>query len=147
MGDPRVKGGKGYPIGVGWAGWCGLIFARGNTLRETLLLNLDLHLNVRADSASWERPPHDVTTDDEHPEPLGPADIMTWQSRRVALLRDDRGMVVDAVIANGDPIHPQWGSAHLRPKHMASTSTCRAPMTRRGPCGAAFLASCPNRSR
>jgi CRISPR system Cascade subunit CasA len=107
VGDPRVKGGKGYPIGVGWAGWCGLIFARGNTLRETLLLNLDLHLNVRADSASWERPPHDVTTDDEHPEPLGPADIMTWQSRRVALLRDDRGMVVDAVIANGDPIHPR----------------------------------------
>src|SRR5680860_1077037 len=40
VGDATVKGGKGYPIGTGWAGQIGGILAEGATLRETLLLNL-----------------------------------------------------------------------------------------------------------
>jgi len=107
VGDPRVKGGKGYPIGVGWAGWCGLVFAEATTLREMLLLNLALNLDLDRDSAPWERPAHGVTVDGSHAEPQGPADILTWQARRVVLLRDGAGDVVDVVIANGDPIHPR----------------------------------------
>ena len=107
VGDPRVKGGKGYPIGTGWAGWCGLVLAEGRTLAETLLLNLDLQLDVSVDSTPWERSPHGVAPDADHPEPLGPADIMTWQSRRIALIQDVSGVVVNVVIANGDPIHPR----------------------------------------
>ncbi|NYN06610.1 type I-E CRISPR-associated protein Cse1/CasA, partial [Salmonella enterica subsp. enterica serovar Typhimurium] len=38
-GDPRVKGGKGYPIGTGWSGMTGGTVIRGTTLLETLLLN------------------------------------------------------------------------------------------------------------
>lgn len=107
VGDPRVKGGKGYPIGIGWAGWCGLVLAEGATLRETLLLNLALNLDLDHDSAPWERPAHAVTVDRSNPEPQGPADILTWQPRRVVLVQGEQSDVVDVVIANGDPIHPR----------------------------------------
>lgn len=55
-GDPRVKGGRGYPQGVAWAGNLGGVLVEGSTLRETLLLNL-----VAADTgnlriASQDRP-------------------------------------------------------------------------------------------
>jgi CRISPR system Cascade subunit CasA len=40
VGDPRVKGGKGYPIGTSWAGYLGGVLPQGTTLRDTLLLNL-----------------------------------------------------------------------------------------------------------
>ena len=39
VGDPRVKGGKGYPTGIGWAGWLGGTLLKGANLKETLLLN------------------------------------------------------------------------------------------------------------
>ncbi|MCE1180662.1 MAG: type I-E CRISPR-associated protein Cse1/CasA [Micrococcales bacterium] len=106
-GDPRVKGGRGYPIGTGWSGRCGLIILEGATLKETLLLNLVLGLNesdAAADLPVWERPPLGPTVERRHPEPRGPADIMTWPARRVLLTREgDR--VVDVLLGNGDPIH------------------------------------------
>ncbi|HKT04805.1 MAG TPA: type I-E CRISPR-associated protein Cse1/CasA, partial [Rugosimonospora sp.] len=37
VGDSRVKKGKGYPIGTGFAGSLGGVFADGDTVRETLL--------------------------------------------------------------------------------------------------------------
>ncbi|MGC5410384.1 type I-E CRISPR-associated protein Cse1/CasA, partial [Streptomyces sp. DT225] len=40
VGDDRAKKGKVYPLGVGWAGNLGGVFAEGSTLRETLLLNM-----------------------------------------------------------------------------------------------------------
>src|SRR5699024_2697574 len=39
VGDPRVKGGKGYPIGIGWSGWLGGLYFEGDTLFQTLMLN------------------------------------------------------------------------------------------------------------
>ena len=39
VGDPQVKGGRGYPIGPGWAGQIGVITANGENLERTLLLN------------------------------------------------------------------------------------------------------------
>ena len=39
VGDPRVKGGKGYPIGTGFAGHLGGLYVDGGNLWRTLLLN------------------------------------------------------------------------------------------------------------
>ncbi|MGA5363935.1 type I-E CRISPR-associated protein Cse1/CasA [Streptomyces purpurascens] len=106
VGDDRVKGGKVYPLGTGWAGGLGGVFAEGDTLRETLLLNL-----VAADTAELEN------TADDRPawrrEPCGPGgsgrmatglrDLYTWQSRRVRLHHDGAG-VHGVVLGYGDPL-------------------------------------------
>ena len=39
VGDPQVKGGKGYPIGPGWTGQIGTVTVAGESLEQTLLLN------------------------------------------------------------------------------------------------------------
>lgn len=109
VGDPRVKGGKGYPIGNGFAGWCGHVVLVGRDLRETLLLNLVLkhqEFDARADLPVWERDPQGAGVEDDHVEPTGICDLYTWQVRRVRLIRDG-GVVVDALICNGDPVGPQ----------------------------------------
>lgn len=114
VGDPRVKGGKGYPIGIGWAGWCGLVLAEGASLRETLLLNLVLGVaSTPNDRPVWERPPDNAQADTDrldrpepHAEPEGPADLLTWQPRRLRLFLS-AGRVTDALISNGDAIHPR----------------------------------------
>ncbi|MDO5750832.1 MAG: type I-E CRISPR-associated protein Cse1/CasA [Rothia sp. (in: high G+C Gram-positive bacteria)] len=50
VGDPRVKGGKGYPLGVGWHGTTGKIILHGRNFAETLLLNIDYGQLGREDS-------------------------------------------------------------------------------------------------
>lgn len=111
VGDPTVKGGKGYPIGTGWAGQLGGILVQGGDLRETLVLNLigrDAETYVRIggqdDVPPWEREP-DGPTWQERP-PRGAIDLYTWQTRRVRLAGDSDG-VMGVVLANGDKIQPQ----------------------------------------
>lgn len=112
VGDPRVKGGRGYPIGLGWVGNLGVVVVEGRTLRETLLLNLALHTRSgdplpEHDSAVWERPP--LTAAEETPggrSPAGPADLLTWPSRRIRLHHDGHA-VTGVLICNGDPLAPQ----------------------------------------
>jgi CRISPR system Cascade subunit CasA len=112
VGDQRVKGGRGYPIGTGWAGMLGGVFAEGATLRETLLLNLipdelpDL-LQEDRDLPAWERDPAGPASEfaDGH-EPAGQLELYTWQSRRIRLFHDDDG-VYGVLIANGDRMTPQ----------------------------------------
>ncbi len=106
VGDDRVKGGKGYPIGTGFAGTLGLLLAEGATLAETLLLNLVLTMDSSRDRTPWEHPQLGAAVDGTHTQPLGPADAATWQARRVRLIHDGYA-VTDAVLANGDPIGPQ----------------------------------------
>ncbi|KQB84545.1 type I-E CRISPR-associated protein Cse1/CasA [Corynebacterium oculi] len=114
VGDPRVKGGKGYPIGTGWTGSTGGTVIVGSTLRETLVLNTtsDCLVNeLDADRAAWERQPD--TAAQRKPEaeavyPTGPADLATWQARRVRLFHDgDR--VTEVLVSNGDRI-PEAGA-------------------------------------
>lgn len=113
-GDDRVKGGKVYPLGTGWAGGLGGVFVEGNTLRETLLLNL-----VAADTEEL-----DISSDDRpawRREPCGPGsdgrlvtglrDLYTWQSRRVQLHHDADG-VHGVVLGYGDPL--AWRNMHRR---------------------------------
>lgn len=115
VGDPRVKNGKGYPIGVGHCGALGGVFAEGENLRETLLLNLiplDRFAEVRLpeyDWPMWERPAHTACeepspdVDDPPARPYGPIDLYTWQSRRVRLYGDAAG-ITGVLVANGDKL-------------------------------------------
>lgn len=108
-GDPRVKGGKGYPIGTGWVGRCGLIIGEGATLKDTLLFNLVLgtgESDAEPDLPVWERKPLGAGPEHRHPEPLGPIDLLTWPARRIRLVRDpgQEGRVVDVLVGNGDKL-------------------------------------------
>lgn len=113
VGDERVKGGKGYPIGTGWVGGLGHVLAEGRTVFETLILNLVLAGSGRApfptgDLPLWERPAQDAGVEQNRPggEPVGPIEVLTWQSRRIRLIHDGAG-VTDALISNGDPLSQQ----------------------------------------
>ncbi|WP_255953969.1 type I-E CRISPR-associated protein Cse1/CasA [Streptomyces odontomachi] len=104
--DKRVKGGKVYPLGTGWAGGLGGVFVEGATLRETLLLNL-----VAADTEglsfsssdlpAWRREPCGPGSDQR--SATGLRDLYTWQSRRVRLHYDTDG-VHGVVLGYGDPL-------------------------------------------
>ncbi|GAA1870962.1 type I-E CRISPR-associated protein Cse1/CasA [Myceligenerans crystallogenes] len=112
IGDPRAKGGKGYPIGPGWSGQIGGVFLQGATLRDTLLLNLTESVTagletVGTDVPVWERPALTAAPDGgpDGREPTGPLDLYTWQTRRIRLVGD--GVVHGVVLCNGDKATPQ----------------------------------------
>ena len=121
VGDPRVKGGRGYPIGTGWLGQLGFVFVEGKNFVETLLRNLIPH-NVYADlgvpleypSPHGDLPPWEREADTERqrgsdivePEPAGVIELYTWQSRRVRLVAEGNE-VTGVVLAQGDKITPQ----------------------------------------
>lgn len=116
-GDPRVKGGRGYPIGTGWTGRTGgtVVLGSGGLL-ETLILNtppsavLDSEEGgaVSADTPVWERDPDTAaqrpgSNDEIGAVPHGAADLATWQARRIRLFFDgDRA--VQVLVSNGDRI-------------------------------------------
>jgi CRISPR system Cascade subunit CasA len=103
VGDRRVKGGKGYPIGTGWSGMTGGTVIVGADLRRTLLLNTtESALLTATDHPVWERDP-DTAEERSNPYPAGPSDLATWQSRRIRLHVDgDRAYGV--LVSNGDKI-------------------------------------------
>ncbi|MGV9196512.1 type I-E CRISPR-associated protein Cse1/CasA [Arcanobacterium canis] len=107
VGDSRVKGGKGYPIGTGWSGMTGGTLVVGENLLDTLVLNTPKEAILNAeDRPVWERHPDGADermTVGESPFPQGAADLATWQSRRVRLhVENDR--VCGVVVSNGDRI-------------------------------------------
>jgi len=110
-GDDRVKGGKVYPLGVGSAGNLGGTTAEGDTLHETLLLNLiafeeGVIETSAADVPIWRRDPVGPGEAKPPPGELRPAgirDLYTWQSRRV-LLHHDGEAVTGVVLGYGDPL-------------------------------------------
>ncbi|BCM71193.1 hypothetical protein EASAB2608_06527 [Streptomyces sp. EAS-AB2608] len=123
-GDDRVKDGKVYPLGTGWAGGLGGVFVEGATLRQTLLLNL-----VAADTETldfspddrpaWRRQPCGPGSDGRAAS--GPRDLYTWQSRRVRLHYDADG-VHGVVLGYGDPL--AWRNMH---RHEPMTPWRRSP--------------------
>lgn len=110
VGDDRVKGGKVYPLGTGWAGALGGVFAEGDTLRETLLLNLvaadtgALEVDGGHDRPAWRREPCPAGGA-ERPV-TGVRDLYTWQTRRLRLHFDDVG-VTGVILGYGDPLSPR----------------------------------------
>lgn len=117
VGDNRVKGGKGYPIGTGWVGAQGGVYVEGETLFSTLMFNtLAIGLpgeeseeaqatgiiatNPGTDLPTWEREEQPVgQRSDIYPQGL--ADMLTWQSRRVRLI-DGGNSVIGLVLCQGD---------------------------------------------
>lgn len=107
VGDDRVKGGKGYSMGYpAWVGNLGVIIVEGANLFETLMLNLPIRIAKREDVPVWERSPLPAGVALDHPSPLGPADLLTWPSRRVRLIAEGQ-RIVDVQISNGDRLGPQ----------------------------------------
>ena len=111
VGDPRVKGGKGYPIGPGWTGQIGVVTVSGESLERTLLLNTvvcekvdGLDVDPAADLPPWEREP-DTPAGSLALEPTGPVSCYTWQTRRVLLHGGVR--VTSLFLGNGDKATPQ----------------------------------------
>lgn len=109
-GHPRAKNGKVFPEGVSWGGRLGGVYAEGDDLRETLLLNLvaldEPELGLRhgpEDAPVWERPRIGVGPDPSGTEPRGVVDAYTWQSRRIRLVTDAES-VVAVVLTYGDGI-------------------------------------------
>ncbi|PWV54732.1 type I-E CRISPR-associated protein Cse1/CasA [Nocardiopsis sp. L17-MgMaSL7] len=123
-GDPRVKGGKGYPQGVGWAGNLGGVYVEGDDLRQTLLLNLIAFdtrnletggepgtggTGSRHDRPAWVHPPTTsapLEGTQAASRPHGLRDLYTWQSRRLRLHKDERG-VHGVLLSYGDPLPPR----------------------------------------
>lgn len=130
VGDKRVKGGRGYPTPVGWAGWMGGQFVEGANLRETLLLNLVLDREYHADDLPlWEEDEH--LTEKERPSaisgPFGQLGLLTWPERRVRLRVEDR-RVTEVLICNGDPIPYtlQRGHEQMTPWRFSDPQTKKA---------------------
>lgn len=122
VGDPREKGGKGYPQGVGWSGNLGGVYAEGDNLRQTLLLNLiafdtpnlDTDTEPGRDRPAWVHPPAasaPLEGAQAASRPHGLRDLYTWQTRRLRLHHDDEG-VHGVLLAYGDPLPPR--NMHLR---------------------------------
>ena len=113
VGDPQVKGGKGYPIGPGWTGQIGTVTVVGENLERTLLLNTVVceeldglnDVDPASDLAPWERGV-DGPAGSHDPKPTGPVFCYTWQTRRVLLHGDDDG-VTGLFLGNGDKATPQ----------------------------------------
>lgn len=124
-GDQRAKGGKVYPLGVGWAGSLGGVFVEGRTVRETLLLNLvagdtsNLEIDDQ-DAPAWRRQP--CGPGGAERTPTGVRDLYTWQTRRLRLHFDEGG-VHGVVLGYGDPLpardrqHREPMTAWRRSKH------------------------------
>jgi CRISPR system CASCADE complex protein casA len=120
--DPQSQGGKSYPTGPAWCGQTAMVWLRGASLEETLMLNL-----VPADSGHLQGPTLDspeaactwegseietgVRRDysregDPEPNGIGIPRLLTWHSRRIRLVGDRRG-VTGVVLAQGDKLGPQ----------------------------------------
>ncbi|MER7002765.1 type I-E CRISPR-associated protein Cse1/CasA [Dactylosporangium sp. NPDC000555] len=116
VGDPRVKGGKGYPQGVASVGALGGVYLEGGNLRETLLLNLipvapGWQRADERDLPAWEREPQTAVEEPNATRgPYGLLSLYTWQSRRIRLF-GDRGGITGAMIAYGDQL--DWQDRHL----------------------------------
>ncbi|MBT1172414.1 type I-E CRISPR-associated protein Cse1/CasA [Bifidobacterium sp. MA2] len=132
VGDPLVKGGKGYPIGVAWSGHLGGDLVEGTDLWRTLMLNYvssrvfgigdaDAGWSDADDVPVWEREPLTQCGEPGFYQPQertgdpsfchGPASLMTWQSRRM-LLAHTGETVTGVLICNGDRLKPQNAHRH-----------------------------------
>ncbi len=138
VGDPRVKGGKGYPIGPGWAAQIGGYLVERDALWDTLMVSLvpegvgGLSFESSKDLASWERT--QLSEKEEVPggrEPRGPVDLATWQSRRVRLVGDDEG-VTGVILCQGDPLKPQ-NRLNLEPRSAWRYSDPQTKKLKSGP--------------
>ena len=88
-GKPSVRKTSMPSVGPGWLGKLGIIYATGDTLFETLMLNLSLldrNENLWEDGlATWELETPRIGERTEIPLPNNQISLLTMQSRRIAL--------------------------------------------------------------
>ena len=105
--EAKGKPGKGAPsLGVGWLGKLGLIAAAGNSLFETLMLNLVFLKDGGRELWGEEKPVWEAETvpaaeRNEIAVPDNPSELLTLQSRRL-LLKREGGAVNGYVLLSGD---------------------------------------------
>lgn len=106
VGDDNVKGGKTTGNPTSSVGRFGVVMPIGRNLYETLVLNMPVRRDdVQADDRpQWKREP--PTAAWKSREARGILDLLTWQSRRIRLVRDDDGMVDGVVLCAGDRLDP-----------------------------------------
>lgn len=108
-GSPTAHTGKEYaPHGFPGMGLCGIMdmaWLEGPDLYHTLILGWSPACRREGDQAVWERgnPPGPAPVAGRRP--IGPADCLTWPSRRV-LLQGGADGVTAAAVAYGDTIDP-----------------------------------------
>lgn len=109
VGNAYVSGGAIKPLGTGWCGVIGGVMLEGESLFQDLMLNWVLVnpitdrplIDVPGDLPPWEREPDGP--DIVKREPRGPVDLLTWQSRRIRLVRDvERELVTGVILCYGD---------------------------------------------
>ena len=123
VGDEKVKGGKGYPIGPAWCGHLGLVWLKGQDLDETLVLNLipaataelcGVDSLTEWGTCSWEASEPETSVRGDYslldpagtPRELSIPRLLTWHSRRIRLMGDSNG-VTGVILAQGDKLAPQ----------------------------------------
>lgn len=107
VGDPDVKGGKGYPIGPAWTGQIGGIVLHGRNLAETLVFNLTPTPENPEDRPVWTHDEAQSEQRDLEGNPSGPVELLVWQSRRIRLVGDAENGVTGVVLCQGDRMTPQ----------------------------------------
>lgn len=108
VGDALAKNGKGYPIGPAWSGHLGGIVQHGDSLLQTLLLNITETPKNPADRPVWTWPNAPTAVRAEEAIPAGPVQLLVWQSRRVRLVSDpDASAIIGVVLSQGDKLTPQ----------------------------------------
>ena len=144
VGDPRVKGGRGYGIGFGWSGRLGGVFFEGVNLHDTFMLNLaGTHPGNgdrwRDDAPAWETFHWDAGDAQAAVNPdleaTGPQALYTWQSRRVRLFPED-GAIKHVMVAQGDPL-PTRDKHGLEP--MSGWENINATKKTRKPLGTVYM--------
>ena len=95
--------------GLGWLGKLGVIFAVGNNLFETMLLNLTLLKDgqdcwEKSNKAIWEKDVSELSAKERerYTLPGNQAELLTWQSRRLLLERDETNRIIGYWIQGGD---------------------------------------------
>lgn len=106
VGDRHTKGGKGYPVGPGWAGQIGGLVYHGDSLAKTLALNIVPTPHNAADVPVWALNSPQTEQRQLDPQPNGPVELLVWQTRRIRLVGDRDG-VTGVVLAQGDKMTPQ----------------------------------------
>lgn len=105
----HVEGASMPAKGTGWAGKLGGVYAEGRSLKETLVLNLVLwgkewdECFSEQDTPVWERGNASCYPDER--EPTGPADLYSWQSRRVRIIPQDN-CISEVILTVGDMTNP-----------------------------------------
>lgn len=109
IGNTHINKGRVYApkgaVGTGWCGAIGGVFVEGHNYFETLMLNLVLRtsrrspsglVGIEGDLPPWEK---DASIADlRERNPRGPVDLLTWQSRRIRLVPDERRRKVTGVV-------------------------------------------------